>query len=166
MFGSYNHISIKQPLHITHVLLGICFLWASLGMNACVQSHKRGTAPATSEVNPTSASQKTTNAEVQLLQTLKTAETLGKGNPLLLSSLYSLAAYYRDQGEYDKAESQYKRALTIKEEMSGPNHPDIIMILHNYAALLRDAERYTEAENLVVRAKAINAKSSSRHHSQ
>ena len=98
--------------------------------------------------------------EVQLLQTLETAETLGDGNPLLLSSLYSLAAYYQEQGEVGKAEYQYKRALTLKEQVSGPEHPDVAMILHNYAGLLREAHRYQEAENLSARANAILAKRS------
>ena len=89
------------------------------------------------------------------------AENLGKGNPLVLSSLYSLASYYRSQGQYDKAEVQYKKALQLKEELSGPDHPDLVAILENYADLLREAKRYTEAENLSSRAAGILANSSS-----
>ena len=109
----------------------------------------------------TSPSNSQNNAESQLLQTVAHAESLGKGNPLVLSSLYSLATYYRSQGQYEKAETQYKKALQLKEELSGPNHPDIVTILKNYAALLREAKRYSEAENLSSRAAAIMTKSPS-----
>ncbi|WP_447971733.1 tetratricopeptide repeat protein [Nitrospira sp. M1] len=98
--------------------------------------------------------------ETQLLQTVEHAENLGKGNPLLLSSLYSLASYYRSQKEYTKAELQYKKALRLKEELSGPDHRDVVTILEKYADLLREAKRYPEADNLSSRAAAILAKSS------
>jgi tetratricopeptide (TPR) repeat protein len=98
--------------------------------------------------------------EQQLLSTIKSAEGLGKGNPLLLSSLYSLADFYQDRKEYDKAAEQYQRALHIKEEMSGPDHPDIAAILQRYARLLQEANRPTEAANLMARANAILAHSS------
>lgn len=98
--------------------------------------------------------------EQQLLSTIKNAEGLGRGNPLLLSSLYSLANFYHDRKEYDKAAEQYQRALHIKEEISGPDHPDIAAILQRYARLLQEAKRPTEAANLLARANAILANSS------
>ena len=97
--------------------------------------------------------------EHQLLATIKNAEKLEQGNPLLLSSLYSLANYYHDRKEYDKAAHQYQRALTIKEEISGPDHPDIAEILRCYARVLQEAQRPTEAASLLARADAILARS-------
>lgn len=98
--------------------------------------------------------------EQQLLSTIQNAEGLGKGNPLLLSSLYSLADFYQNRKEYDKAAEQYQRALHIKEETTGPNHPDVAAILQRYARLLQEANRPTEAANLTARADAILAHSS------
>jgi tetratricopeptide (TPR) repeat protein len=98
--------------------------------------------------------------EEQLLSTIQNAEGLGRGNPLLLSSIYSLANFYHDRKEYDKAADQYERALHIKEEISGPNHPDVAAILQRYARLLQEAKRPTEAANLLARADAILAHSS------
>ena len=95
--------------------------------------------------------------EQQLRATVKNAEKLGQGNPLLLSSLYSLANFYQDHKEYDKAADQYQRALSIKEQISGPNHPDIAEILKRYARVLQEAKRPTEAANLLARAQAILA---------
>lgn len=86
------------------------------------------------------------------------AESLGPHNPFLMSSLYSLAAFYRDRGDYTKAESVYQEALALKETTSGPDHPDVAMILENYARLLRMANRAKEATPLEIRAKAIRAK--------
>ena len=98
--------------------------------------------------------------ESQLLATVRAAEKLGEGNPLLLSSLYSLATFYQQQGEFDKAEIQYKRALAIKEKQNGPQHPDVAIILKKYAELLRLAHRDKEADQLSLRAQAIMAKHS------
>ena len=98
--------------------------------------------------------------EQQLLATIHNAESLGPGNPLLLSSLYSLANFYQDRKEYDKAADQYERALHIKEETIGPDHPDVAAILQRYARLLQEANRPTEATNLLARANAILANSS------
>jgi tetratricopeptide (TPR) repeat protein len=95
--------------------------------------------------------------EQQLLATVKHAEDLGPGNPLLLSSLYSLATYYGDRKEYDKAAVQYERALKLKEASSGPNHPDVAAILQRYAQMLQAANRPSEAANLLIRSEAILA---------
>jgi len=101
------------------------------------------------------------SVEQQLLATVKNAEGLGPGNPLLLSSLYSLATYYGDRKEYDKAAAQYERALQLKEEANGPNHPDVAAILQRYARLLQEANRPSEAANLLLRAESILTHSSS-----
>ena len=147
---------IKQPTFYTLGLL--CGLALTLG--ACAKSPSLTDSQTSSASTHLDSPPSSENAEVQLLQTLETAESLGTGNPLLLSSLYSLASYYQEQGEVGKAEDQYKRALTLKEQVSGPEHPDVAMILHNYAGLLREANRYQEAENLSARANAILAKRS------
>ncbi len=99
--------------------------------------------------------------EQQLLATIKNAEALGQGNPLLLSSLYSLANFYQDRKEFDKAADQYQRALHIKERTSGPNHPEIAAILKRYAHVLQEAQHPTQAANLLARADAILARSNS-----
>ncbi|MEX2492643.1 MAG: tetratricopeptide repeat protein [Nitrospirales bacterium] len=97
--------------------------------------------------------------EQQLLTTIQRAETLGPGNPLLLSSLYSLANFYHERKEYEKAGDQYQRALNIKESINGPDHPDLAVILQRYARVLQEANRPTEAANLLARANAILAQS-------
>lgn len=136
-------------------LFGLAFI-----AQACSTSTTKAPAPAIPGQSTRLPSPSHVSAEQQLLQTVKHAESLGKGNPLVLSSLYSLADYYRSQRQFDKAEEQYQKALRLKEELSGPNHPDIVTILKNYASLLREAQRYAEAENLTSRASAILAKSS------
>ncbi|GJL63672.1 MAG: hypothetical protein NPIRA04_23260 [Nitrospirales bacterium] len=139
------------------LLAGIVLV--SLFIQACSQQTPRFPTTKTSKEQTTSPTQ--SNVETQLLQTVEHAESLGKGNPLLLSSLYSLASYYRSQKQYTKAEMQYKKALKMKEELSGPNHQDVVTILEKYADLLREAKRYPEAENLASRAAAILAKPTS-----
>jgi len=104
--------------------------------------------------------------EEQLLTTIHHAESLEPGNPLLLSSLYSLANFYQDRKEYEKAAEQYEKALKIKEAVSGPTHPDIAILLKRYARLLNEANRPTEAANLLARAEAILAQNSPQSHRQ
>ncbi len=123
----------------------------------CSKSSRHDTSSVQKSQSATSASH--SKVERHLLQTIADAEHLGKGNPLLLSSLYSLASYYRSQQQYTKAETQYQKALALKEELSGPHHPDIVMILNRYADLLREAKRFTEAKQLDSRADAISRKS-------
>ncbi|GJL55126.1 MAG: hypothetical protein NPIRA02_22580 [Nitrospirales bacterium] len=153
---------ILAPVQIFQIccLIGMCLV--SLGTHGCSQPASRLPSPERSGAGTTSSS--SSHVEAQLLQTVEHAESLGKGNPLLLSSLYSLASYYRSQKEYTKAERQYKKALQMKEELSGPEHRDVVTILEKYADLLREAKRYPEADNLSSRAAAILAKPSSQQH--
>jgi len=126
-----------------------------IGNQACIKSSDRIKQDSSSQYGHSSYKNTPQDAEAQLLQTLKAAESLGQGNPLLLSSLYSLAMFYREQGEFHKAETQYKRALALKENLNGPDHSDLVIILKNYAALLRDANRQNEADSVLARAKDI-----------
>ena len=147
---------LKWP-KVFGILCGIC-----LGFNGCTQPPMKSSIPPPTiekEVSPPDSSHSDSSEEVetQLLETVKTAENLGEGNPLLMSSLYSLATFYEQQGEIEKAETQYQRALSIKEQTSGPNHPDVAIILNKYAGLLRQAHRDEEAEHLSRRAREIMA---------
>ena len=96
--------------------------------------------------------------EQELLTTIKNAENLGERNALLISTLYSLANFYQDHNEYERAADQYHRILSIKEHLNGPNHPDIAEILNRYAYVLQEAKRTSEAANLIARAQSILAK--------
>jgi tetratricopeptide (TPR) repeat protein len=143
----------------------ICFLFFLLWMiEACtLHSSKPSSSrpsPSRSFPSPDIEKSHSSAAEQQLLTTVKNAEQLGPGNPLLLSSLYSLAAYYGERKEYDKAAAQYEKALRLKEEANGPNHPDVAAILKRYAQLLLEANRSSEAESLLHRADAILTQSS------
>jgi Tfp pilus assembly protein PilF len=126
-------------------------------LNACT-SHSRKPSSSSRPSLPSNSGESHSSAlEQQLLATVKHAEDLGPGNPLLLSSLYSLATYYGDRKEYDKAAVQYERALKLKEASSGPNHPDVAAILQRYAQMLQAANRPSEAANLLIRSEAILA---------
>ena len=127
-------------------------------LHACASQQRTPTSSSPTDRLPASTAPA---VEQQLLETVKNAESLGEGNPLLLTSLFSLATFYRDRQEYDKAAHQYQRALHIKEETSGPNHPDVAAILQRYALLLQEAKRSSEAANLRARANAILAQPAS-----
>lgn len=135
-------------------------------LNACTSLSRKPSPSSGSSLPAITGEPQTTALENQLLATVKHAEDLGPGNPLLLSSLYSLATYYEDRKEYDKAAVQYERALKLKEAASGPNHPDVAAILQRYARLLQTANRPSEAANLLLRSEAILAQTSTPSSSQ
>lgn len=110
-----------------------------------------------SDPSTTPISSKSREVEAQLTATLSEARKLGHGNPLLLSTLFSLATFYREQKLYTEAEALYRELLTMKEEISGPNHSDLASILEQLAILLRETDRPLEAEWLTLRAESIRA---------
>ncbi|WNM57030.1 tetratricopeptide repeat protein [Candidatus Nitrospira allomarina] len=142
-----NIRSIFKMMWTTTLLIGL--------LSACT-SHSKTPSPSSRTSLPAITGEAPTPAlENQLLATVKHAEGLGPGNPLLLSSLYSLATYYEDRKEYDKSAAQYERALKLKETANGPNHPDVAAILQRYARMLQAANRPSEAANLRLRSEAI-----------
>jgi len=149
---NWNLRSLRRMAWV--IIFLVCVLSACTPHSRKPSASSRPPTPAGTEESDTSS------VEHQLLATVKNAEGLGPGNPLLLSSLYSLATYYEDRKEYDKAAIQYERALQIKEEANGPNHPDVAAILQRYARLLQKAKQPSEAANLLLRADAILARSS------
>ena len=66
--------------------------------------------------------------------------------------------YLKSRAQYAKAEPLYRRALEIKEKISGPDHPDVATGLNNLAGLLRDQGQYAKAEPLCRRALEIDEK--------
>ncbi len=137
----------KPTFFVTTLLCLLC-------LSGCFQ--RSGSSP--TPTSPTGrSSTHVQKVERQLLATVKQAEQLEPGNPLLLSSLYSLASFYRGQKAYNKAAQQYQRVLDLKEHISGPNHPDLVAILQGYASLLFEANRPKKAAQLRARAGAIQA---------
>jgi tetratricopeptide (TPR) repeat protein len=62
------------------------------------------------------------------------------------------ALVYKSQGQYDKAERLYNRALEGHEKKLGPTHLDTLSTVQNLAVVYRDQGRYDEAEQLYNRA--------------
>jgi Tfp pilus assembly protein PilF len=124
-------------------------------LSACTHQSRKPSSSSQTYIPTVGTGSATSPLEKELVATVTNAERLGPGNPLLLSSLYSLAAYYEDRKEYDKAANQYERALQLKEEANGPNHPDVAAILRRYARMLQEAKRPSEAASLLTRADAI-----------
>ena len=77
-----------------------------------------------------------------------------------MTSLAGLADLYRAQGDYQKAEPLYQRALAIGEKALGPDHPAIVACRQGYAARRRAAGPEAEAVKLDGRAPATQAEAS------
>jgi len=161
MFTLGIHSTKVQRFGRTFISM-MCLALLGYVLSGCTSRSPQHSSPSSTRTSPSSTTgdPRLTSAEGQLLATVKNAEMLGPGNPLLLSSLYSLATFYGERKEYAKASAQYERALQLKEEASGRNHPDVAAILRRYARLLEEAGRPAEAEKLLLRADAILAQSS------
>ena len=82
----------------------------------------------------------------------------GPFHPELAPSLNKLGDLYYLQGDYNKAQPLYARALAIREKAFGPDHPDVALSLGNLAGIYQDKGRYSEAEPLYNRSLAIREK--------
>ncbi len=133
-----------------------------LGLVSCSSIRTKPSLPQNQTHTEVTDKNRHQEVESQLLDTMAEARNLGPANPLLLSTMYSLASFYREHHEIEKAEGIYQEAISLKEHVYGPNHQDVAIILHQYAALLRDAHRVQEATALEHRARKIQASNSPR----
>lgn len=80
----------------------------------------------------------------------------GAGNPRnSAAALQKLAKLEHAQKRYVEAESLYRRALAIRQQVLGPRHPKVASILYNLGRLYSDQGRYSEAEPLFLQSLAI-----------
>jgi len=70
-------------------------------------------------------------------------------------SLSHLAAFFRNERKYPRAEALYREALKIQERLFGPKHAAIASNLNNLARLYQEQGRYAEAESFYTRSLAI-----------
>jgi tetratricopeptide (TPR) repeat protein len=82
---------------------------------------------------------------------------LGETSPLVAQSLADIGRLYGDQGDYTKAESQLRRALSTCE-LAGADRTDVADIAMDLADLLHQDERYDEARQMYLRALDIRQK--------
>ncbi len=94
-------------------------------------------------------------AEKQFAAALKEAEGFVPQDSRLARSLNNLAAVYRAQGKYGKAEPLLKRALANDEKALGPDHTDVATDLNNLALVYQAQGKSAEAEPPYKRALAI-----------
>ena len=73
--------------------------------------------------------------------------------------LDQLGHYLYQRASYAEAESYYRQALEIREQVPGPEHPDVAISLSNLASLYWDQSKYTLVEPLIIRALSIREQS-------
>ena len=81
--------------------------------------------------------------------------TVGPDDPVLATSLESLATNYRGLNRYETARSLYERAIEIREKRQGPNHPDLATTRADLALVYELEQKYAEAEPLYESALAV-----------
>ena len=76
----------------------------------------------------------------------------------MAQSLNNLAALYRVQGNYSKAEPLYLRSLAISEKVLGKEHPDVATSLNNLALLYWGKGDIARASDFLTRGLAVEEK--------
>ena len=120
-----------------------------LGLVACSSTPSR---PQPFQSHPPTAvevleRQEQRGVESQLLKTQAEARNLGPANPLLLSTMYSLASFYREHHEFDKAEAIYREAISLKEQVYGPPNPSLPISTHYFPSI--DSPRPRQQDRLI-----------------
>lgn len=66
----------------------------------------------------------------------------------LANAFYRLGGVYVDQNRYAEAEQQYRKALKMEEELSGPNSREVARALRGLGEVYQDEGKYTDSESL------------------
>ena len=69
---------------------------------------------------------------------------LGKDHPTTLSTVYSMATVFADQGRFDEALEWYRRALTGEKSL-GKDHPSTLSTVYGMASVFSSQGKYDEA---------------------
>ena len=103
-------------------------------------------------------------AEQEFIAAMREANSLGKDDVRLASSIASLAQIKYLQKEIDQAEALFKRALAIRERHLGEKHPEVAVTLNSLARLYFRRNDFVSAAPLLMRLLAIKQESLGAHH--
>jgi len=79
-------------------------------------------------------------------------------------NLNNIAATYTALGKTEVAETNYKKALKLKQRILGGDHPDLGMTLNNLATLYVQQKKFKKAEPLQLRCLALFEKNLGKQH--
>jgi tetratricopeptide (TPR) repeat protein len=97
-------------------------------------------------------------AEAWLRTALKEAESFPHEDSRLPKALHNLAMVLSSEGKLSEAEQLIRRALAIREQVSGKESEDVAVSLNNLAILLYEQHRYAEAEEALRGVLSIDAR--------
>ncbi|WP_242527562.1 FxSxx-COOH system tetratricopeptide repeat protein [Ktedonosporobacter rubrisoli] len=86
------------------------------------------------------------------------------GRQKVAGILRKAASYLRECARYEQAESLFKRAIGIYEQVAGPEHPELAAAFNGLAHLYYDRAHYRQAESLFRRAIGIYERVSGPEH--
>lgn len=90
--------------------------------------------------------------------------TRSEGERLQESVSSAAYHYFRNRGDYARAEATYQRGLSIREKAFGPDHPQVAKSVKDLGLLYVEIGDYVRAETYLQRAVAINEKTLGEEH--
>jgi tetratricopeptide (TPR) repeat protein len=110
--------------------------------------------------------QRFAEAETELQLAVKEAEKGGVEDKRLAATLFNLGHVYAKQKEYAKAETTYKRSLSICEKVCGVNDKEVLKTQTTLAKLYTEQKKYELAEPLFKHVIAVQEKALGRNHQE
>ncbi len=90
-----------------------------------------------------------------------------KNQPAVEADLRTtIGAVYLDFGQYAKAETMFRQALSLRRKALGGQHPETAKSLFHVGDVLRKQDHFAESESLFRQALAIQRKSLGSHHAE
>jgi tetratricopeptide (TPR) repeat protein len=134
---------LRIPFYKVVVLLGICGIAGILYLSSwgLWNKYMKEGATASDNGNYSAAEEAFTKAKLLVFS-----------GPRLASTLVSLGDIYRIQGQHDKAEAAFRRAVAINVSSLGMANQETARSFNSLAVLLLDQARYAEAEPLFLQA--------------
>lgn len=108
--------------------------------------------------------QRYTEAEKELQAAVSEAEKGGVEDRRLAATLYNLGHVYAKQKNYEKAETTYKRSLTICEKICGDKDKEVLRTMTSLAKLYTEEKKYDQAEPLFKHVVDVQQKALGRNH--
>ncbi len=149
-----RHLPPTQPKTVANILLvlGVCII-----LQPCIAAPEEPANVSGTDAGEMPVSTEEKGQEQNLLEQLAAARTVNSKR-LEVGVLGELGLFYFQARQFEKAESQYLRALELGPKVLGVNHPDVARAYANLGFAYEQTQNFKKAEPVLLKAMGILAK--------